>query len=63
MSQKIATPYKRGERFDTAYGDLKIMSIADNYVMMRYTAAPPFCMHLVKFKYFLHKIGAKLKAA
>lgn len=59
MSQKIATPYKKGEIFETIYGQLRIMAIADNYAMVRYKGSIPFCKHLVKLRYFMFNINAK----
>lgn len=62
MAKKIRTPYKKGARFTTMWPDLefRIMAIADNYAMVRYTRLPPFTIHLVKLNFFLVKIGAKL---
>lgn len=62
MSQKVTHPYKRGNRWVTTMSGvhLKVMAVADNYLMVRYlNSGVPFTKHVKQFPYFLQSIGAK----
>jgi len=62
MSEKIKHPYKRGNRWATSMAgkDLKVMAVADNYLMVRYVdCGKPFTQHVKQFPRFLQGIGAK----
>jgi hypothetical protein len=59
MTKIIKTPYKVGDRFKTSMvKDLKIIAIAENYIMCRYMACPPFVKPVKDFQRFLKFIGA-----
>lgn len=58
---KITQQYKRGNRWQTKMSgvELKVMAVADNYLMVRYlNCAKPFIKYVKEFPHFLNSIGA-----
>lgn len=59
---KETHPYKRGNRWLTSMAgkELKVMAVADNYVMVRYlNSGTPFTKHVKQLPAFLRSVGAK----